>query len=450
VKKSITILVVLIIAAQVSADTSWTNLGTGSWKTAGNWSTGVPSSSGTGDVLVQNGGTAMIDSAVGTVGGYSRLKVGTSTGGGHLLVAAGGSATFDSETRIGDKTTGATVAISGGSLTVRNAMRIGYTGTAGGTGSGSVTISGGSFTLTEGGPASGELVMGYGTGTNTASLEIDGSTATISTMRLIMTAGATKMLTYGLDAGGVSRIQVTGSDDLAFNGTTLSIVCNAAIGLAEGSSITLIDNQGSGACTDTFSGKAEGSTVTANYGSYTYQWTLTYKGGTGNDVVLTNLEITGPIAVSLRDADDTTDYTTWAIGEGKALDTAYIMQAGNCVLVKNAGSVAMDVSLSATGTNWTLGSSNGVDRCVLMGLFNGDSAPAAGDFSTSYDVLSSAIAWATSNGGNGLFEGTGNGTSIAGGSGSKLYVYLKTPASVSAAAKATETITVTIGCREAQ
>jgi hypothetical protein len=108
----------------------------------------------------------------------------------------------------------------------------------------------------------------------------------------------------------------------------------------------------------------------------------------------------------------------------------------------------MDVGLSASGTNWTFGSSTGQDTCVLMGLFNGDSAPISGDFSTTYDILGSAVAWATSSGGNGLFEGASNGVEIAGSSSRKLYMLLKTPSSLTSAGKASETIIVTVNGKE--
>ncbi len=152
------------------------------------------------------------------------------------------------------------------------------------------------------------------------------------------------------------------------------------------------------------------------------------------------------ISVVLRDAADTTDYTTWNIGSGKTTDTAYIMNAGNAVLIKNDGNVSEDFSIQATGTNWTLGSATGVDTCVLMGLFNGNTAPAEGDYNATYDVITGTTAWATQSSGNGTFEGTNDGDAVAAGTGEKLYIYLKTPSSISSGDP--ETITVTIGARE--
>jgi hypothetical protein len=153
------------------------------------------------------------------------------------------------------------------------------------------------------------------------------------------------------------------------------------------------------------------------------------------------------LSITLKDAADATDYASWAIDAGKALDTASVMTTGNCVLVKNTGDVAMDVGLSAVGTNWTLGSSTGADQCVLMGRFNGDSAPDPNSFNAAYDVVTAALAWATSSGGTGLFEGASSGDNITVNNGRKLYMFLKTPMSVTAANKASETITVTLECK---
>ncbi len=152
------------------------------------------------------------------------------------------------------------------------------------------------------------------------------------------------------------------------------------------------------------------------------------------------------ISIVLRDASDTSDYPTWSIGSGKTTDMAYIMDAGNAVLIKNDGNVSEDFSIQATGTNWTLGSATGVDTCVLMGLFNGNTAPAEGDYNVTYDVITGTTIWATQSSGNGKFEGINDGDTVASGTGEKLYIYLKTPSSLTNGNQ--ETITVTIGVRE--
>ncbi|HSV27608.1 MAG TPA: hypothetical protein VLH60_06920, partial [Sedimentisphaerales bacterium] len=364
----------------------------------------------------------------------------------HLRVVSGGDITLTScAVRLGENVSGATITVTGGAFASNDRIRVGSTSGAGDTASGTIVISGGSLALST---IAGDLVLGYGPGTSSAGLEIRGTSPTLEVDEFVMTSGATNTVTFSLNASGVSPIVVTGSSEMTFNGTTLVVSCAEALSLPEGSSLTLIDNRGSAGVTDTFSGLAEGAVVKAEHGGTTYFWTITYTGGTGNDVVLQNLVIGQTIGVILRDAGDLADYTTWAIGAGKAFDTAYIMDAASCVLVRNIGSAAIDIGLSATGTNWTFGSSAGVDQCVLMGLFNGDIAPVAEDFSVTHDLLSNAIVWATSSSGSGFFEGLSSGANIGGGESRKLYMLLRTPASVSSVERAGETITVTISGRE--
>ncbi|MEW6095094.1 MAG: hypothetical protein AB1567_01015 [bacterium] len=156
---------------------------------------------------------------------------------------------------------------------------------------------------------------------------------------------------------------------------------------------------------------------------------------------------TSILSVTLRNADDSADYTSWDIGSGKQTDTVYLMDTTNCVLVKNDGTVAEDFSISGTGTNWTLGSSAAEDTCVLMGLFNASTAPAEGEFSNANDLITTSPVWATYVAdGSGKFQGANDGDNVLAGTGEKLYIYLKTPSSITQGDQ--ETITVTIGCRE--
>jgi len=175
-----------------------------------------------------------------------------------------------------------------------------------------------------------------------------------------------------------------------------------------------------------------------------YVYISYYNATTGNLEYYTTIPT---ISVTLRNYDDSAPYPGWAIGSGKETNTIYIMATGDSVLVKNTGNVAEDFSIEATATNWTLNSSNTVtDYCVLMALFNGDTKPATGDFSTSYDLISSATTWASYEaGGTGCFQGAEDGDNVAALSGAKAYFYLQTPSSVDQGNE--ETITVTIGCR---
>lgn len=152
------------------------------------------------------------------------------------------------------------------------------------------------------------------------------------------------------------------------------------------------------------------------------------------------------VSVALRTYDDTADYTIWSIGSDKQTDTIYIMGLTEAVLVKNDGNVAQDFSLEATGSNWVLGSSTAENQCVLMGLFNADTAPAEGAYNVTYDLIDGTTRWASESAGDGNYEGLSSGYNVAVDAGKKLYIYLNTPSSVTSGLE--ETITVTVGARE--
>jgi uncharacterized delta-60 repeat protein len=67
-----------------------------------------------------------------------------------------------------------------------------------------------------------------------------------------------------------------------------------------GEVLTLVNNTGSAAVTGTFTGLAQGSTVTATYGGETYRFTLSYTGGTGNDITLTRSPSSPPVIVPAK------------------------------------------------------------------------------------------------------------------------------------------------------
>jgi len=95
---------------------------------------------------------------------------------------------------------------------------------------------------------------------------------------------------YNAEIGGTTAC--TGYDQLKVTGTvkleaknTLNISLYNSFKPVKGQKYTIIDNDGSDAVTGTFTGLAEGGTV--KVGTVTFQ--ITYKGGTGNDVVLSVL-----------------------------------------------------------------------------------------------------------------------------------------------------------------
>ena len=89
------------------------------------------------------------------------------------------------------------------------------------------------------------------------------------------------------------------SDGYAANGVTLDpIILDFAPTTAQ--VLTLVNNTGPGAVVGTFTGLTQGSTVTASYGGTTYYFTLSYTGGDGNDITLTNQPAPVPTSVQLK------------------------------------------------------------------------------------------------------------------------------------------------------
>ncbi|MEO7324350.1 MAG: Ig-like domain repeat protein [Dokdonella sp.] len=90
----------------------------------------------------------------------------------------------------------------------------------------------------------------------------------------------------GAAAGtGYSQLNVAGSVTLGAT-SSLNVSLSPSFIPAQGQSFVLINNDGADAVSGTFNGLPEGSLVTLNT---VYQFTLSYVGGSGNDVVLTSL-----------------------------------------------------------------------------------------------------------------------------------------------------------------
>ena len=105
----------------------------------------------------------------------------------------------------------------------------------------------------------------------------------------------------GTAAGtGYDQIAVTGT--VTISGATLSLTVTDIP--SAGATYVLIDNDGSDAVIGTFSGLAEGASITAGGATYT----ISYAGGTGNDVVLTlsgpPVEASGDGVMSGSEGDD--------------------------------------------------------------------------------------------------------------------------------------------------
>ncbi len=111
-----------------------------------------------------------------------------------------------------------------------------------------------------------------------------------------VTSGVQQTGSYSLSSSSTLKADIngnaagTGYDQVNVTGTvTLGGTLNLNLGYAplKGDSFTLINNDGTDAVAGTFTGLAEGAPVSAPFGGTTYFFNISYKGGSGNDVVLT-------------------------------------------------------------------------------------------------------------------------------------------------------------------
>jgi hypothetical protein len=84
-----------------------------------------------------------------------------------------------------------------------------------------------------------------------------------------------------LSAGGSDQVQVTGT--VAIGGSLIIDILSGAV--STGQTFTIIDNDGVDPVTGTFTGLSEGATLAAGSTNFT----ISYHGGNGNDVVLTSV-----------------------------------------------------------------------------------------------------------------------------------------------------------------
>lgn len=207
-----------------------------------------------------------------------------------------------------------TITSNGGSLTLTGTLQTANSGgrtiTLGGTSSGPNTISGriidGVSTLTLQKTGTGTWMLSHPDNSYTGPTTITAGKLILSgdlTSSIALTAGmlapqGTPATTGGLTQSATAIYQVrvtsTGADRLSVDGAvtldgTLEIL--PAPGIASGAGFTILDNTGTAAIAGTFAGLPENATFSTGG----YDWRITYLGGDGNDVVLTN--ITPPSAI---------------------------------------------------------------------------------------------------------------------------------------------------------
>jgi len=135
-------------------------------------------------------------------------------------------------------------------------------------------------------------------------------------------------------------------------------------------------------------------------------------------------------AVGLYEADQTTPYTTWAIGAvDKGSET--VMSDADCIYVKNESNVACDFQLKLVEpANLTVSdTSPGTDVFVLMGTFwsSNSASPSADDFTEANDHINTSYITATTT----VFAGDTDGANVPANSGVFLYLDFLAPTDLS-------------------
>ena len=223
----------------------------------------IASLTGAGNTNLGSGGGGTL-----TLSNPNGVYSGSITGIGTMIVAGGPWTMTGVSTWSGSMShTGGTLTLNGGSITTANLNQSNGTLTlSGATLGGAVTINGGTIAPFMIANSSGNLTLGA------ASTYLE----TIS----------------GSAAGQFGRINVTGAVNLG--GAAFSLAASGTP-YPGGTTFTIIDNDAADAVTGTFAGLAQGATIASGGQSFT----ISYTGGTGNDVVLTAQAITTPTTTTL-------------------------------------------------------------------------------------------------------------------------------------------------------
>jgi hypothetical protein len=130
----------------------------------------------------------------------------------------------------------------------------------------------------------------------------------------------------GTSAGsGYSQLNVTGTVNLG----NANLVLNMPVPGVTNSQLTIINNDGTDAVTGTFAGLPEGATVVLNNGVH---FKISYHGGTGNDVVLTQTSV--PVPPGLTGITQLTNGSIILNGTG-APNVSYHVQANTNLTTTN-------------------------------------------------------------------------------------------------------------------
>ena len=132
----------------------------------------------------------------------------------------------------------------------------------------------------------GSVSAGAGTLTVTGSLSPGGSVGRLTLDNFVLAAGATMTMELNGAAAGTGYDQVVATGDVTLAG---SLALSLGTAPSQGQSFTLIDKTSPGAINGTFRGLEEG----AGFCLGSHRFRITYRGGDGNDVVITCVGVSG-------------------------------------------------------------------------------------------------------------------------------------------------------------
>lgn len=242
------------------------------------------------DVLVNSGGLLDLTnyfSSINTLRGSGTVKFGTN---GWIQVGANnGTSEFDGTFTGAGFATGYTIGkIGTGTFTLTGTPTFLF---------GNMTIYGGRLVINGNQPQIPVLVVAGGTLSGTGTVGVvtgDGTISPGNSLGILsssnVTCGGGNLFIQinGTNVGvGYAQLNVSGS--VALGGAGLQLSMNTVGALSN--QYTIINNDGADPVTGIFAGLPEGATLTATNGA---QMIISYQGGTGNDVVLTQISLPTP------------------------------------------------------------------------------------------------------------------------------------------------------------
>ncbi len=364
------------------------------WTSGDNWGGAAPSA---GDDLVF-GGSSRLTPVNDFAAGFDVASItfaaaagAFSLAGNTVDLAAGGSITNASGVGqaidLGLNLDGtATVATGTSTITVNGSIADGAgTGTLTKTGAGTLALNAtntatGATTVSAGSLASdaGAAVGGPLSVANTATLRPGGTgtAGTFSTGAATIAAGGT-LAADVTGTGAADQLDVTGS--VTVTGSTLSV--NSVTAPGPGNSVTIVANDGVDAVVGTFTGLAEGAVLAAG----TERYRVSYVGGTGNDIALTQVTVPGAPTGATATAGN-----TWA----SVAFTAPASDGGAPIMSYTV--TASPGGTTATGASSPIvvaGLTNGTPYTFVVQATNGAGDSAASSASSAVTPNPSSTTW---------------------------------------------------------